>query len=112
MYTVFDVTGIEARRKAVRRELGITAFGANQFDNQPGQAGSEHDEEDTSQQELYVVLGGSGVLHVDGDEVELRPGRYVHVSPDATRQVVAGEDGLSYLVVGAAPGGYEVRDPF
>ena len=112
MYTVFDVTGIEARRKAVRRELGITAFGANQFDNQPGQAGSEHDEEDTSQQELYVVLGGSGVLRVDGDEVELRPGRYVHVSPESTRQVVAGEDGLSYLVVGAAPGGYEGRDPF
>jgi hypothetical protein len=51
-------------------------------------------------------------LRVDGDEVELRPGRYVHVSPDATRQVVAGDAGLSYLVIGAAPGGYEVRDPF
>jgi quercetin dioxygenase-like cupin family protein len=112
MYSVFDVTGIETRRKAVRRELGITAFGANQFDNEPGQAGSEHDEVDTGQQELYAVLRGSGVLRVDGDEVELRPGVYVHVSPDATRQVVAGDDGLTYLVVGAAAGGYDVRDPF
>ncbi|HSL65400.1 MAG TPA: cupin domain-containing protein [Gaiellaceae bacterium] len=112
MYSVLDVTGIETRRKAVRRVLGITAFGANQFDNQPGQAGSEHDEADTGQQELYAVLGGSGVLRVDGDEVELRPGIYVHVSPDATRQVVAGDEGLSYLVIGAASGGYEVREPF
>ncbi|HSC90058.1 MAG TPA: cupin domain-containing protein [Gaiellaceae bacterium] len=112
MHTVFDATGIETRRKAVRRELGITAFGANQFDNQPGQAGSEHDEESTGQQELYAVLGGSGVLRVDGEEVALRPGIYVHVSPDATRQVVAGAEGLSYLVIGAAPGGYELREPF
>ena len=112
MYRVFDVDGIEARRKAVRRELGITAFGANQFDSQPGQAGSEHDEAGTGQQELYVVLGGSGVLRVDGDEVELRPGRYVHVSPESTRQVVAGDEGLSYLVIGASADGYEVRDPF
>jgi mannose-6-phosphate isomerase-like protein (cupin superfamily) len=84
------------------------------FDAEGVRAGSEHDELDTGQQELYVVLAGAGVLRVDGDDVELRPGIYVHVSPDATRQVVAGKAGLSYLVVGAAPapGGYEVRDPF
>ena len=56
---------------------GSRPSASNQFDNQPGQAGSEHDEADTGQQELYVVLGGSGALRVDGDEVELRPGRYV-----------------------------------
>ena len=58
------------------------------------------------------MLGGGGALRVDGDEVELRPGRYVLVSPESTRQVVAGDEGLSYLVIGAAADGYEVRDPF
>ena len=41
-----------------------------------------------------------------------RLGRYVHVSPESTRQVVAGDEGLSYLVIGAGTDGYEVRDPF
>jgi hypothetical protein len=33
--------------------------------------------------------------------VALAPGRFVLVSADETRRVVAGEKGLSYLVVGA-----------
>jgi quercetin dioxygenase-like cupin family protein len=41
------------------------------------------------------------VLRVDGEEVPLEPGRYVLVEPGSTRQVVAGPEGLSYLVVGA-----------
>jgi hypothetical protein len=41
------------------------------------------------------------VLRVDGDEVPLEPGRYLLVEPAAMRQVVAGEQGLSYAVVGA-----------
>jgi hypothetical protein len=43
------------------------------------------------------------VLRVGGDEVPLEPGRYVLVRPEATRQVVAGPEGLSYVVVGAVP---------
>jgi quercetin dioxygenase-like cupin family protein len=73
----------------------------NQFDSQPGQAGKEHDERESGQEEVYLALRGEGVLRVAGDEVELRPGRYVLVPPEATRQVVAGPEGLSYLVVGA-----------
>jgi quercetin dioxygenase-like cupin family protein len=41
------------------------------------------------------------VLRVGDDEVELEPGRYVLVPPESTRQVVAGDDGLTYVVVGA-----------
>ena len=76
-YCVFDAYEIEERRKPVAAELGARAVKVNQFDNQPGQAGKEH------------------------DEVELEPGRYVLVPPESTRQVVAGDDGLTYVVVGA-----------
>ena len=77
----------------------------NQFDSQPGQAGSEHDERDSGQEEVYFALRGTGVLRVEGEEIPLEPGRYVLVEPEATRQVVAGPDGLSYAVVGAVPEG-------
>jgi hypothetical protein len=41
------------------------------------------------------------VIVVDGDEISLEPGTYVLVEPETTRQVVAGAEGLSYLIVGA-----------
>jgi quercetin dioxygenase-like cupin family protein len=100
---IFDVSSVEGRRKPVARELGARAVRLNQFDSQPGQPGSEHDELESGQEEVYIPLRGSGVLRVDGEEVPLEPGRYVLVEPEATRQVVAGPDGLSYAVVGAVP---------
>ena len=100
-YRILDVAGLEGRRKPVARELGARAVKLNQFDSQPGQAGSEHDERESGQEEVYVALRGSGFIRVDGEEVPLEPGRYVLVEPEATRQVVAGPEGLSYAVVGA-----------
>ena len=100
-YRIFDTAAIEERRKAVASELEASAIKVNQFDSQPEQAGKEHDETKSGQEEIYIPVRGSGVLHVDGDEVPLEPGRFVLVTPEATRQVVAGPDGMTYVVVGA-----------
>jgi quercetin dioxygenase-like cupin family protein len=100
-YAILDVESFTERRKPVARALGARAIRLNQFDNQPEQAGKEHDERESGQEEIYIPLRGAGVLRVDGDEVALTPGRFVLVPPEATRQVVAGPDGLSYVVVGA-----------
>jgi quercetin dioxygenase-like cupin family protein len=100
-YVVFDAAEAEGRRKLVAREPGARSIRLNQFDSAPGQAGSEHDERESGQEEIYVPQRGRGVLRVDGAEVPLEPGRYVLVPPEAARQVVAGPDGLSYAVVGA-----------
>jgi quercetin dioxygenase-like cupin family protein len=115
-YKVVDAKDVEARRGAfrlVRKALGVTAFGINQVDLPPGAQGFEHSESESGQEEVYLCLRGSGTLRIDGEEVELRPGRYVLVSPDATRLPVAGPEGLSWVVVGGVPGGaYVVREPF
>ena len=102
-FRILDVASLEGRRKLVARELGARAVKLNQFDSQPGQAGHEHDERESGQEEVYIPLRGTGVLRVEGEEVPLEPGRYVLVEPEATRQVVAGPEGLSYAVVGAVP---------
>ena len=100
-YRVVDTTSFEGRRKQIARALEARAIKLNQFDSQPGQAGFEHDERESGQEEIYIPIRGAGVLRVDGAEIPLEPGRYVLVESEATRQVVAGPEGLSYAVVGA-----------
>jgi quercetin dioxygenase-like cupin family protein len=100
-YWIFDASEIQERRKPVAAELGARAIKVNQFDSQPGQAGKEHDEVESGQEEIYVPVRGAGVLRVGDEEIDLEPGRFVLVEPEATRQVIAGDDGLSYVVVGA-----------
>lgn len=104
-YRVVDTSSFEGRRKLVGRELAPRALRLNHFDSEPGQEGFEHDERESGQEEVYVVIRGSGVLRVDGDEVSLDVGRYVLVTPESARQVVAGPDGLSYAVFGAVVSG-------
>jgi quercetin dioxygenase-like cupin family protein len=73
-YSLIDVKDFEGRRTPVAQALGAAAIKANQFDSQPDQAGHEHDELKTGQEELYVPLRGSGSLQIDGETVELTPG--------------------------------------
>jgi mannose-6-phosphate isomerase-like protein (cupin superfamily) len=92
----------------VRRALGVRAFGCNYFTLPPGQVGREHAHGESGQEEVYFVVRGSGTMRVDGEEVELRPGRFVRVDPGSTRVPVAGADGLELYTVGApVEGGYE-----
>jgi quercetin dioxygenase-like cupin family protein len=91
--------------RMVRHALGGTAFGLNQIDFPPGKIGPEHDETTSGQEEIYYCISGSGTLTIDGDAVELRPGRYILVSPDAKRHPAAGPDGMSFICVGGVPGG-------
>jgi mannose-6-phosphate isomerase-like protein (cupin superfamily) len=112
---VVDAKDVEPRNgtfRQMRRALGATAFGINQFDLPPG-AGFEHDESSSGQEEVYVFLAGSGVVHVDGEEISVHPGRYLLVQPGTIRKPVAGPQGLSWVAVGAVPGdAYEAREPF
>jgi quercetin dioxygenase-like cupin family protein len=102
-WAVVDASDFEERRKPIASALGSRAIRLNRFDNQPDQAGKEHDERGTGQEEIYIPVEGAGILRVGGEEVTLRPGRFVLVSPEVTRQVVAGPEGLAYVVVGARP---------
>jgi quercetin dioxygenase-like cupin family protein len=97
----------------LRRALGATAFGINHFTLPAGARGHEHDERESGQEEVVLVLEGSGTLVVDGEEVELSPGVAVRLDPEATRVPVAGHDGLVFVTIGAPRGEpYVPRGPF
>jgi quercetin dioxygenase-like cupin family protein len=101
VYSIVDAASFEGRRKLIAQELGARAIKLNRFDSQPDQEGKEHDEQGSGQEEIYVPVEGRGVIRIGADEIPLEPGRFVLVTPDETRQVVAGPEGLSYVVVGA-----------
>jgi mannose-6-phosphate isomerase-like protein (cupin superfamily) len=96
----------------VRRELGLEAFGINWFELPPGAEGLEHDESSTGQEEVNVVVRGSGVWRVDGEEVPVREGSFIRFDPGTTRCPVAGPDGMTFVGVGARRGSYEPHGPF
>jgi len=96
----------------VRRELGVEAFGVNWFDLPPNAAGREHDESESGQEEVYVVVRGAGSWRVGDEDVPVAPGSVLRVDPETTRCPVAGPEGLTFVAVGAPRGNYEPRGPF
>jgi mannose-6-phosphate isomerase-like protein (cupin superfamily) len=112
-YSIVDVAALEGEGpggmvRKVRRALGARAFGFNYFTLPAGVTGREHDHTEANQEEVYFVVRGDGVMRVDGEEVELKPGRFVRVDPHSTRVPVAGSEGLEFVTFGAPlEGGYE-----
>jgi len=98
--------------KFVRRELGAEAFGINWFEIPPDSPGHEHDEADSGQEEVVVVVKGSGVYRIDGEEIPVEAGTFLRFDPETTRCPVAGPEGLTLLAVGAPRGSYVARGPF
>jgi len=112
-FSYVDVDALEGEGpggavRKVRRELGARAFGFNYFTLPPGAEGREHDHGEANQEEVYFVVRGGGVMRIDGEEIELKPGRFVRVDPSSTRQPAASGDGLEFVTFGAPlEGGYE-----
>jgi mannose-6-phosphate isomerase-like protein (cupin superfamily) len=113
-HTVIDAGDVEPSFGVFRKmriALGASGFGINQVELPPGASGREHDEAEGGQEEVYIVLSGSGAMRIDGEDVELVPGRWLRVDPVHTRMPIAGPDGLVLIMVGGTPGqGFVPRD--
>jgi mannose-6-phosphate isomerase-like protein (cupin superfamily) len=93
----------------VRRHLGVGAFGINWFELPPNATGHEHHEQESQQEEVNVIIGGSGVYRVDGDDVPVRRGSVLRFDPETTRVPIAGPEGMTMVAIGARRGSYEPR---
>jgi mannose-6-phosphate isomerase-like protein (cupin superfamily) len=116
-YSMVDVHEIEPAGpggavRFVRRELGVEAFGVNWFEIPPNAEGHEHDEAQSGQEEVNVIVRGSGVYRIDGEEVPFAEGTIFRFDPETTRQPVAGPDGFAMIAIGSPRGSYEARGPF
>ena len=96
--------------KPMRSALGVTAFGVNRLSLPAGADGPEHDHSKDGQDEVYVIVEGSGKVTVGGEEHDVRVGHFVYADAGTRRQVTAGPEGISWIGIGCQPGGYTPRD--
>jgi hypothetical protein len=108
-YTAKRITDMEAGFGGgfvkARAELGVTAFGFQVIQLPPDYTDyPEHDHAESGQEEVFLAIGGSGWMDIDGERVDLDNEMFVRVAPEPKRKVYAGADGLRMLVIGGAPG--------
>lgn len=94
----------DSRLIPVRHALGLRAFGANAWTAETGKNVIPPHEEDSGDEELYVVVAGRVRFIVDGQSVDAPTGTLVHVLPGEHRTALAEEEGTIVLAVGATPG--------
>jgi quercetin dioxygenase-like cupin family protein len=92
-----------------RKALGTTAFGFNLVEIAPGGQIPEHDEAQSGQAELYVILEGEAVLRLDGEDHPAPAGTYASIDPPAKRTILNRSEGkVTAMLIGVQPeGGYE-----
>ena len=90
--------GIE--RRFARRHIDSKHLGVSYFRFAPGvRSPTAHSHRE--QEEVYVVLGGSGRIRLDDEIRELRQWDVVRVSPPTIRAFEAGADGLELIAIGS-----------
>ncbi len=107
-YTAKSIDDMETFYKGLfrkaRAELGVTSFGLGVVELGPNADNYPDHDHSGSQEEVLVVLRGTGELIVDGEAVPLSPETIVRVGPDAKRQIKPGAEGMRLLAIGGVPG--------
>jgi uncharacterized cupin superfamily protein len=84
------------------KQLEANSLGARLWRLHPGQTSTRHRHQ--SQEELYILLEGTGHIRIDGDLLTLAPLDSVLVEPTSTRQIFNDTDtDQLWLIVGAPP---------
>ena len=99
----------DCTRLLARKALGTSAFGFNLVEIAPGGQIPEHDEAESGQVELYVILEGEAVLRLDGEDHPAPAGTYASIEPAVTRTILnRSEAPVTALLIGVQPeGGYK-----
>jgi mannose-6-phosphate isomerase-like protein (cupin superfamily) len=108
-YTIVNLIELENRAveggstldsRFARGEIESDHIGVSHFRYAPGtrsSRGHSHRE----QEEVYVVLGGSGRVKLDDELLDLRVWDIVRVAPQTVRGFSAGPEGLELLAIGS-----------
>jgi uncharacterized cupin superfamily protein len=105
----FERTG---RWSLARRSVGVTSFGLNLVEVEPGYAIPEHDERGRDQEELFIILAGDAVARLDGQDYPAPAGTFVRVDPEVSRTIRNdGSEPVDLMIVSAPrTSGFEPMD--
>ncbi|MGH9271462.1 MAG: cupin domain-containing protein, partial [Ilumatobacteraceae bacterium] len=89
--------------KRVSETLGLRAFEVYHVELPPEAETVRHNHREDGVEDLYVVLHGHGWVVVDDEPLPVRPGLFIAVTTESARQVRAGDEGLVFIALCAAP---------
>lgn len=104
-HQVIHKNDVEAKHDVFRpltAQLGVAGFKINHLDLPAGKEGPEHDHSGNGEEEVYAVIAGSGVVRIDGEDIPLTAGHFVYIPANARRQMIAGDEGLTWIGIGSA----------
>lgn len=93
-YTIKSVDDFEvmegsggATWRLARKTLGAEAFGFNVVDIAPGGEIPAHDHAGDDQEEVFIILDGTGLIVTGDEEHEAPAGTYCRFAPDVRRTI-------------------------
>ena len=92
-----------------RKALGTSSFGFNLVEIAPGGQIPEHDENESGQVELYVILEGDAVLRIGGKDHPAPAGTFASIEPPVSRTILNRSGApVTAMLIGVQPeGGYQ-----
>lgn len=87
----------------IGKELGLTGCEVS-LNRLPAGKGMPFVHSHTKNEELYIVLRGSGTFYVDGEEFPIQEGSLIRVAPAGERAWKAGAEDLYFICIQAEAG--------
>src|SRR4051794_8424819 len=75
-----------------RKALGTASFGYNLVQIGPGGQIPEHDETESGEVEVYIVLEGDATMRLDGEDHPAPAGTFASMEPGAKRTILNRSD--------------------
>lgn len=88
-----------------RKKLNLQGVAVGVINLKPGQ-GYTFTHSHREQEELYMVIKGSGQIYLDGTLESVEKGDFIRVSPHVRRALKASQKGLFIICAGGVPAGY------
>jgi uncharacterized cupin superfamily protein len=95
--------------RLARKSLEAGSFGFNIVDIEPGGEIPAHDEAESNQEEIFIILEGEAVIVSGSDEHPAGPGTFARFAPEVHRTIRNPSDSrVRALLIGVpADSGYE-----
>lgn len=97
-----DFNGVYGKH-FTRNELGLTGCEVS-INCIPAGQGVPFVHSHKKNEEVYIVLRGNGIFHVDGEEFQIQEGSLIRVAPAGARALKAGSEDLYYICIQAEAG--------
>ncbi len=96
-----DVDSVGDGMHFLRDPLGCQQFGITVLECEPGWTGKEHTHVDREHEEVYFLVDGEATVTIEDEDVAMKSGDALRISPKDTRRIQNGETESLFVLAGA-----------